>query len=98
MRRKTQNRTKLSLKHGAHVQTTRAERAAIATGVLIPCHTCHVGYFRPTTVHDMRIRYRDEPQIPIKEDVQFPVCDHCGEMRLSPTDVEVLEALLAHRR
>lgn len=76
--------------------TKTTSKATTEHGAKAPprCATCGKGHFLPTQVMGQAFRFRDEPAVVINEPLELPVCDVCGEMRLSVAMVDAFEAAL----
>lgn len=72
---------------------TKAKKDASAKARVL-CATCGKGHFVPTQVMGRAFQFRDEPAVVVKEPLEIPVCDHCGERRMSIAMVDALEGAL----
>lgn len=58
------------------------------------CATCGKGHFVPTQVMGLAFQFRDESAVVVNEPLEIPVCDHCGERRMSVAMVDAFEGAL----
>jgi transcriptional regulator with XRE-family HTH domain len=58
------------------------------------CRTCGQGLIAPRNARGTTLAFRDEPIVPLTEDIVIPICSNCGEMRLNESLAEALDAVL----
>jgi len=57
------------------------------------CLTCGEGNFRPANAKGQVMFYRDA-EVELREDIDLPTCDNCGEHKLGEEDSEELDEAL----